>query len=97
MAGTSYKGSQIKDVDQFLKGDGLDSEREKVSLFERFHVHELVLVFFRQSADVASQGVGVATYIHDCPRSNLLQGNKTLIHAFARRIEHDHVEGLSLL
>jgi len=30
MAGTSYKGSQIKDVDQFLKGDGLDSEREKV-------------------------------------------------------------------
>jgi hypothetical protein len=29
MAGTSYKGSQIKDVDQFLKGDGLDSEREK--------------------------------------------------------------------
>ena len=30
MAGTSYKGSQIKDVDQFLKGDGLESEREKV-------------------------------------------------------------------
>ena len=30
MAGTSYKGSEIKDVDQFLKGDGLDSEREKV-------------------------------------------------------------------
>jgi hypothetical protein len=30
MAGTSYKGSTIKDVDQFLKGDGLDSEREKV-------------------------------------------------------------------
>ena len=29
MAGTSYKGSEIKDVDQFLKGDGLDSEREK--------------------------------------------------------------------
>jgi hypothetical protein len=29
MAGTSYKGSDIKDVDQFLKGDGLDSEREK--------------------------------------------------------------------
>ncbi len=29
MAGTSYKGSQIKDVDQFLKGDGIDSEREK--------------------------------------------------------------------
>lgn len=30
MAGTSYKGSEIKDVDQFLKGDGLESEREKV-------------------------------------------------------------------
>jgi len=30
MAGTSYKGSEIKDVDQFLKGDGLDSEREKI-------------------------------------------------------------------
>jgi hypothetical protein len=30
MAGTSYKGSEIKDVDQFLKGDGLDSEREKL-------------------------------------------------------------------
>jgi hypothetical protein len=30
MAGTSYKGSQIKDVDQFLKGDGLESEREKI-------------------------------------------------------------------
>ena len=29
MAGTSYKGSQITDVDQFLKGDGLESEREK--------------------------------------------------------------------
>ncbi|MEM0943037.1 MAG: hypothetical protein AAGI70_03730 [Pseudomonadota bacterium] len=29
MAGTSYKGSEIKDVDQFVKGDGLDSEREK--------------------------------------------------------------------
>lgn len=29
MAGTSYKGSDIKDVDQFLKGDGLDSSREK--------------------------------------------------------------------
>ncbi len=29
MAGTSYKGSEIKDVDQFLKGEGLDSEREK--------------------------------------------------------------------
>jgi len=29
MAGTSYKGSEIKDIDQFLKGDGLDSQREK--------------------------------------------------------------------
>ena len=29
MAGTSYKGSEIKDVDQFLEGEGLDSEREK--------------------------------------------------------------------
>jgi len=29
MAGTSYKGTEIKDVDQFLKGDGLDSDREK--------------------------------------------------------------------
>ena len=29
MAGTSYKGSAIGDVDQFLKGDGLDSAREK--------------------------------------------------------------------
>ncbi len=29
MAGTSYKGSQITDVDQFIKGDGLDSSREK--------------------------------------------------------------------
>ena len=29
MAGTSYKGSEIKDVDQFLTGEGLDSEREK--------------------------------------------------------------------
>jgi len=29
MAGTSYKGSEIRDVDQFLKGDGLDSAREK--------------------------------------------------------------------
>ena len=29
MAGTSYKGSEIKDVDQFIKGDGLESEREK--------------------------------------------------------------------
>lgn len=29
MAGTSYKGSQITDVDQFIDGDGLDSSREK--------------------------------------------------------------------
>jgi hypothetical protein len=29
MAGTSYKGSEIKGVDQFVKGDGLDSAREK--------------------------------------------------------------------
>ena len=29
MAGTSYKGSEIKDVDQFIKGSGLDSSREK--------------------------------------------------------------------
>ena len=30
MAGTQYRGSEIKDVDQFLKdADGLDSEREK--------------------------------------------------------------------
>ena len=29
MAGTSYKGSTIKDVDQFIKGDGLDSKREQ--------------------------------------------------------------------
>jgi hypothetical protein len=30
MAGTSYKGSEIKDVDQFLKdASGLESEREK--------------------------------------------------------------------
>ena len=29
MAGTSYKGSQINDIDQFIKGDGLDSAREK--------------------------------------------------------------------
>ena len=29
MAGTQYRGSEITDVDQFLKGDGLDSEREK--------------------------------------------------------------------
>jgi len=29
MAGTSYKGSDLKDVDQFLREEGLDSEREK--------------------------------------------------------------------
>ena len=29
MAGTSYKGAEITDVDHFLKGGGLDSEREK--------------------------------------------------------------------
>lgn len=29
MAGSSYKGSEIKNVDQFLEGEGLDSEREK--------------------------------------------------------------------
>ncbi len=30
MAGTQYRGSEIKDVDQFLKdSDGLESEREK--------------------------------------------------------------------
>jgi hypothetical protein len=29
MAGSSYKGSEIKSVDQFISGDGLDSEREK--------------------------------------------------------------------
>ena len=29
MAGTSYKGSEIKSVDQFIQSDGLDSEREK--------------------------------------------------------------------
>ena len=30
MAGTQYRGSEITDVDQFLKdADGLDSEREK--------------------------------------------------------------------
>jgi len=29
MAGTSYKGSEIKDVDQFIKSDGLESDREK--------------------------------------------------------------------
>ncbi len=29
MAGTTYKGSDIKDVDQFIHESGLDSEREK--------------------------------------------------------------------
>ena len=29
MAGTSYKGSEIRNVDQFISSDGLDSEREK--------------------------------------------------------------------
>ena len=29
MAGSSYKGSEINSVDQFISGDGLDSEREK--------------------------------------------------------------------
>ncbi len=29
MAGTSYKGSQITDVDQFIKGGGIESDREK--------------------------------------------------------------------
>lgn len=29
MAGTGYKGSDITDVDQFIKGDGLESAREK--------------------------------------------------------------------
>ena len=29
MAGTSYKGSDLKDVDQFIRETGLDSEREK--------------------------------------------------------------------
>ena len=29
MAGTSYKGSEIKDIDQFLQGSDLESEREK--------------------------------------------------------------------
>ncbi len=29
MAGTSYKGSEIESVDQFIDGDGLDSAREK--------------------------------------------------------------------
>ena len=29
MAGSSYKGSEIRSVDQFIASDGLDSEREK--------------------------------------------------------------------
>ncbi len=29
MAGTSYKGSDLKDVDQFIREDGLDSAREQ--------------------------------------------------------------------
>jgi len=29
MAGTGYKGAEIKDVDHFLKSSGIDSEREK--------------------------------------------------------------------
>ena len=29
MAGSSYKGAEIKDVDHFLKGGGIDSDREK--------------------------------------------------------------------
>ena len=29
MAGTGYKGAQIDDVDHFLKGGGIDSEREQ--------------------------------------------------------------------
>ena len=29
MAGSSYKGSNLKDVDQFIRESGLDSEREK--------------------------------------------------------------------
>ena len=29
MAGSTYKGSEIKDVDQFLRETGLESEREK--------------------------------------------------------------------
>ncbi len=29
MAGSSYKGSEIRSVDQFIRSDGLDSEREK--------------------------------------------------------------------
>ena len=29
MAGSSYKGSEIRSVDQFISSDGLESEREK--------------------------------------------------------------------
>ena len=29
MAGSSYKGSEIRNVDQFISSDGLESEREK--------------------------------------------------------------------
>jgi hypothetical protein len=29
MAGTTYTGSDLKDVDQFIREEGLDSEREK--------------------------------------------------------------------
>ena len=29
MAGTSYKGAQIEDIDHFIKGGGIDSAREK--------------------------------------------------------------------
>ena len=29
MAGSSYKGSEIRSVDQFISSDGLDSERER--------------------------------------------------------------------
>ncbi len=29
MAGTTYKGSDLKDVDQFIRETGHDSEREK--------------------------------------------------------------------
>lgn len=29
MAGSSYKGSEISDIDQFINSDGLDSSREK--------------------------------------------------------------------
>lgn len=29
MAGSSYKGSKAEDIDHFIKGEGVDSEREK--------------------------------------------------------------------